>query len=72
MRPETSLKPLWWFLFLFLVPPLGYILLIVNLLVHTRTPEAITGRCDRRLNVRSADGRWSAVDGIRWSASSPI
>ncbi len=44
MRPWISLKPLWWFLLLFLLPPLGYLLLAVNLFVHRRTPGAITGR----------------------------
>lgn len=43
-RPWMSLKPVWWFLLLFLVPPLGLILLVVNLVVYRRTPEAITGR----------------------------
>jgi hypothetical protein len=32
MRPWIRLKPVWWFLFLFLLPPLGYLLLVVNLL----------------------------------------
>lgn len=44
MRPWISLKPLWWLLLLFLLPPLGYLLLIVNLVVHRSTPGAITGR----------------------------
>lgn len=43
-QPWISLKPLWWFLLLFLVPPLGYVLLAVNLFAHRRTPGAITGR----------------------------
>jgi len=34
----------WWFLLLLLVPPLGDIILIVSLVVHKGTPEAITGR----------------------------
>lgn len=44
MRPWISVKPVWWFLLLFFVPPLGYVLLVVNLFVHRRTPGAITGR----------------------------
>ena len=44
MRPWISLKPVWWFLLLFLVPPLGYLLLVVNLFAYRRTPGAITGR----------------------------
>lgn len=44
MRPWISLRPAWWFLLLLLVPPLGYLLLVVNLCVHRRTPGAITGR----------------------------
>ena len=44
MRPWISLKPLWWFLLLFLLPPLGYLLLAVNLVVHRRTTGAIIGR----------------------------
>lgn len=44
MRPWISIKPLWWFLLLFLVPPLGLLLLVVNLVVHRQTPGAVTGR----------------------------
>ena len=44
MRPWISLKPVWWFLLLFLVPPLGFLLLVVNHFVHRHTPGAITGR----------------------------
>lgn len=44
MRPWLSLKPVWWFLLLFLVPWIGLPLLVVNLFVHRRTPGAITGR----------------------------
>jgi hypothetical protein len=44
MRPWISLKPVWWFLLLFLVPPLGYLLLAVNLFARRGTPGAITGR----------------------------
>ena len=43
-RPWISLKPVWWFLILFLLPPLGFLLLVVNLFVHRHTPGAITGR----------------------------
>lgn len=42
-RPWLSLKPVWWFLLLFLVPPLGYLLLVVNLFVHRRAPGASGG-----------------------------
>ena len=44
MQPWISLKPVWWFLLLFLLPPLGFLLLVVNLAVHRHTPGAITGR----------------------------
>lgn len=44
MRPWISIKPLWWFLLLFLVPPLGLLLLVVNLVVHRHIPGAITGQ----------------------------
>ena len=44
IRPWISLKPVWWFFLLFLVPPLGFLLLVVNLFVHRHTPGAITGR----------------------------
>ena len=42
-KPWISLKPVWWFLLLFLLPPLGFLLLAVNLFVHRRTQGAITG-----------------------------
>ena len=44
MQPWISIKPLWWFLLLFLVPPLGLLLLVVNLVVHRHIPGAITGQ----------------------------
>ena len=44
MRPWISIKPVWWFLLLFVVPFVGIPLLTVNLIVHRRTPGAITGR----------------------------
>ena len=44
MRPWLSIKPLWWFLLLFLVPPLGLLLLVANLVVHRHRPEAISGQ----------------------------
>ncbi len=44
MRPWISIKPVWWFLLLLVVPFVGIPLLIVNLIVHRRTPGAITGR----------------------------
>ena len=44
MRPWISIKPLWWFVLLFLVPPLGLLLLVVNLVVHRHVPGAITGQ----------------------------
>ena len=43
MRPWISIKPVWWFLLLFLLPPLGLLLLAANLVVHRHTPGAITG-----------------------------
>ena len=43
-RPWLSITPVWWFVMLFLVPPPGYLLLLVNLIVHRRVPGAITGR----------------------------
>lgn len=42
-RPWISLKPVWWFLLLFLVPPLGYLLLVVNLFVYRKVPGAVAG-----------------------------
>jgi hypothetical protein len=42
-KPWISLKPVWWFLLLFLLPPLGFLLLAVKLFVHRRTQGAITG-----------------------------
>lgn len=39
-----SMSPRAWFAFLFVVPPLGYTLLVVNLFVYRRRPGAITGR----------------------------
>ncbi len=44
MRPWMSLKPVWWFVLLLLLPPLGYLPLAVNLFVHRRTPGATIGR----------------------------
>lgn len=44
MRSWISLKPVWWFLLLFLVPWILLPLLVVNLFVHRHTPGAITGR----------------------------
>ncbi|MBM6404196.1 hypothetical protein JQN72_08055 [Phycicoccus sp. CSK15P-2] len=43
-RPWIGVRPVRWFLLLFLLPPLGYLLLATNLVVHRRTPGAITGR----------------------------
>ncbi|HMM96242.1 hypothetical protein [Phycicoccus sp.] len=43
-RPWLGLNPPWWFLLLFLLPPLGYLHLAVNLYAHRHTPGAITGR----------------------------
>ncbi|MFQ6169962.1 hypothetical protein ACK8HX_00015 [Oryzobacter sp. R7] len=43
-QPWLSLKPVWWFGLLFLVPPLGFVLLAVNLFVYRKVPGAITGR----------------------------
>ncbi len=43
-RPWIGIKPLWWFLLLFLLPWIGLPLLVVNLIVHRQTPGAITGR----------------------------
>jgi hypothetical protein len=43
MRPWISIKPLWWFVLLLLVPPLGLLLLVVNLIVHRHIPGAIMG-----------------------------
>ena len=44
MRPWISIKPLWWLLLLVLVPPLGLLLLVVNLVMHRHIPGAITGQ----------------------------
>lgn len=44
VRPWIGIKPLWWFLLLFLLPWIGLPLLVVNLIVHRQTPGAITGR----------------------------
>ncbi len=44
MQPWISLKPVWWFLLLFLAPPLGFLLLFVNLFVHRHTPGALGHR----------------------------
>ncbi|WP_157581974.1 hypothetical protein [Phycicoccus sp. Soil803] len=44
MRPWISVKPVWWFVLLFLVPWIGLPLLVVNLIMHRHTPGAITGR----------------------------
>ena len=44
MRPWIGLKPLWWFLLLFLLPWIGLPVLGVNLILHRNTPGAITGR----------------------------
>jgi hypothetical protein len=43
-RPWIGIKPLWWFLLLFLVPWIGLPLLVANLIIHRRKPGAITGR----------------------------
>ncbi len=43
MRPWLNIKPVWWFLLLFLLPPLGLLLLVVNLVVNRHKPGAITG-----------------------------
>lgn len=43
-RPWISIKPVWWFLLVAVVPPLGFILLAVNLYVYRQAPGAITGR----------------------------
>lgn len=39
-RPWLSVTPAWWLLLLFLLPPLGYVLLVVMVLVHRRGPAA--------------------------------
>ena len=44
MRPWLGIKPVWWFLLIFVLPWIGIPLLIANLIVHRRTPGAITGR----------------------------
>lgn len=44
MRPWITIKPVWWFLLLFLVPFIGLPLLAVNLFVHRHAPGAITGQ----------------------------
>ena len=43
-RPWIGVKPVWWFLLLFVLPFVGLPLLVANLVVHRRTPGAITGR----------------------------
>ena len=43
-RGWLGLKPVWWFLLLFLLPWVGVPVLVVSLFVHRRTPGAITGR----------------------------
>lgn len=44
MRPWLGIKPVWWLLLIFVLPWIGIPLLIVNLVVHRRTPGAIRGR----------------------------
>ncbi|KGN32171.1 hypothetical protein N802_10665 [Knoellia sinensis KCTC 19936] len=44
LLPWINLKPVWWFVLLFVLPWIGYLVLVVNLLVHRNTPGAITGR----------------------------
>ena len=44
MRPWIGLKPVWWFVLVFLVPWIGLPLLVVQLILHRQTPGAITGR----------------------------
>ena len=39
-----GLKPVWWFVLVFLVPWIGLPLLVVQLILHRQTPGAITGR----------------------------
>lgn len=42
-RPWIGIKPVWWFVFLFLLPWIGLPVLAVSLFVHRHTPRAITG-----------------------------
>lgn len=44
MRPWIGLKPVWWFVLVFLVPWIGLPFLVVQLILHRQTPGAITGR----------------------------
>lgn len=43
-RPWLGTKPVWWFVFLFLLPPFSYLYLAVILFSNRHAPEAITGR----------------------------
>jgi hypothetical protein len=43
-RPWLGIKPMWWFVVLFLLPQVGLPLLAVSMFLHRRNPGAITGR----------------------------
>jgi hypothetical protein len=43
-RAWIGLKPVWWFVLVFLVPWIGLPLLGAQLLLNRRTPGAVTGR----------------------------
>ena len=43
MRPWIGIKPVRWFVLLFLLPWIGLPVLAVTLLVHRHTPSAMTG-----------------------------
>ena len=43
-QPWLRIKPLWWFLLLFMLPWIGLPVLVVSLFVHRSTPRAIPGR----------------------------
>ena len=43
-RPRIGIKPVWWFVLLFLLPWIGVPILAVTLFAHRHTPNAITGK----------------------------